>query len=109
MRLFPNYHAHSKNTHLIFSILQRRPGSFIKLLKYIYFHSDALPCFPTTNVIQYSINGLLRIIPCDSRFGVCEELGVGLESVGRSVESEEKKFSRLLESLETPVCVVMTS
>ena len=76
-------------SHLVLRLLQGVLGGLVEFFENIDFHRAALA---TANVVQYSIDRFLRIIPSNSRLCIRKKLGVCLERVVGSSQNKEEKF-----------------
>jgi hypothetical protein len=85
--------------HLVLRFLQSVLGDLVEFFENVDLNWTSLP---TANVVQYSIDRFLRVISSNSRFSICEELGVGLERVVRSSQNKKEKLCGLFEGFESP-------
>lgn len=73
--------------YLVLGLFQGLVRHGIKSFKDVHLHN---PSLATTDIIQDPVDRLLRVVPGDGRFGVCEKLGVGCQRIGGAAEGQEE-------------------
>jgi hypothetical protein len=72
--------------HVVLGLLKSRSCRLIETIQHIKVDISRLrAAFPTTDIIEDTVDGLFRYVARDGRFGVGEELLVRLESLGLSM------------------------
>lgn len=89
-----------RRTHLILRILQRAPRCLIEPLQHLDLNGPALAA---ADVVQDTVDRLLRVVARDSRLCIRQKSGVCVQRLGGTVEGQKEQLRGLLERLEPPV------